>query len=140
DVELALGHNGNVINAEELRDRLAEWGVRCNTGTDSEVVAHLLAWAPGKTWAERTAYLMRNLKGAYSLVVATKDALVGIRDPHAVRPLCLGRFPSGGWVIASESAALDHIGAQFVREFEPGETVVVDSSGVTSILSPVKDA
>ncbi|MEX2430286.1 MAG: amidophosphoribosyltransferase, partial [Dehalococcoidia bacterium] len=140
EIEVALGHNGNVINAEELRDRLAEWGVHCTTGTDSEVIAHMLAWAPGTTWGERTAYLMRNLKGAYSLVVATKDTLVGIRDPHAVRPLCLGRYASGGWVIASESAALDHIGAQFVREFAAGETVVIDRDGLTSIPSPIKDA
>ncbi|MEX2598796.1 MAG: amidophosphoribosyltransferase [Dehalococcoidia bacterium] len=139
EIELALGHNGNVINAKELRDELAEWGVQCTTGTDSEVIAHMLAWAPGRNWGERTAYLMRNLKGAYSLVVATKDTLVGIRDPHGVRPLCLGRLPSGGWVIASESAALDHIGAQFVREFEAGETVVIDREGVTSIPSPVKE-
>ncbi len=137
EIELALGHNGNVINAEELRDDLAEWGVHCSTGTDSEVIAHLLAWAPGKTWAERTGYLMRQLKGAYSLVVATKDTLVGIRDPRAVRPLCLGRFATGGWVIASESAAVDHIGAQFVRELEAGETVVIGQDGVTSIPSPI---
>ena len=139
-VELALGHNGNVINAVELRDRLTEWGVSCTTGTDSEVIAHLLAWAPGDSWGEKTAYLMRSLKGAYSLVVATKDTLLGIRDPHAVRPLCLGRYSPGGWVIASESCAFDHIGVQFVREIEPGETVVIDRDGLHSIPSPVPDA
>ena len=135
--ELALGHNGNIVNAEELRERLSEWGVTTSTGTDSEVIAHLLAWAPGETWGERTAYLMKNLKGAYSLVVATKDTILGIRDPHGVRPLCLGRYPNGGWVVASESAALDHIGAQFVREIDPGETVVIDRDGLTSVPSPV---
>jgi amidophosphoribosyltransferase len=139
-MELALGHNGNVINANELRDRLAEWGVTCTTGTDSEIVAHLLAWAPGETWGEKTAYLMRSLKGAYSLVVATKDTIVGIRDPHAIRPLCLGRYANGGWIIASESTALDHIGAQFVREIEPGETVVIDRDGLVSIPNPITDA
>ena len=102
DIEIALGHNGNVINAGKLRERLAQWGVVCSTGTDSEVVAHLLAWAPAKTWTERIAYLMQSLEGAYSLVVATKDTLLGIRDPHGVRPLSLGRYPNGGWIIASE--------------------------------------
>ena len=82
-LELALAHNGNVINASSLRDRLQiEYGVQCSTGTDSEVIAHLLAWAPGKNWSEKTAYLMRNLQGAYSLTVSTADSLIGIRDPH----------------------------------------------------------
>ena len=138
--KLALGHNGNVINAKELRERLAEWGVTTTTGTDSEVVAHLLAWAPGDTWAERTAYLMRALKGAYSLVVATADTILGIRDPHGVRPLCLGRYANGGWIVASESTALDHIGAQFVREVEAGETVIIDRDGLHSIPSPLPEA
>ena len=137
DIELALGHNGNVTNAGELRERLAEWGVTTSTGTDSEVITHLLAWAPGETWGERTSYLMKSLNGAYSLVVATKDTLVGIRDPHGVRPMCLGRYPSGGWVIASETCALDHIGAQLLREVEPGETVVIDRNGITSIPNPL---
>ena len=137
NVELALAHNGNVINALELRDRLKDWGVTCTTGTDSEVIAHLLAWAPGETWAEKTAYLMRSLKGAYSLTVATKDTVLAIRDPLGIRPLCIGRY-KGGWVIASESAALDHVGAQFMREVEPGETIVIDRNGLRSIPSPVE--
>lgn len=138
--ELALGHNGNVINAADLRQRLEEWGVVCTTGTDSEVIAHLFAWAPGETWEDKTGYLMRSLKGAYSLVVSTVDTLVGIRDPHGVRPLSLGRYASGGWVIASETCAFDHIGAQFVREVEPGETIVIDRDGLRSIPSPLVDA
>ncbi|MBM3940749.1 MAG: amidophosphoribosyltransferase [SAR202 cluster bacterium] len=138
DVELALGHNGNIINAAELRDRLkAEWDITCTASTDSEPIAHLLSHAPGRTWGERSAYLMRMLKGAYSLVVATKDTLIAIRDPLGVRPMCLGRL-YGGWAIASESAALDHMGAQFVREVEAGETIVIDRNGLTSIPSPVK--
>ena len=137
--ELAMGHNGNIVNARELRERLAEWGVATSTGTDTEVIAHLLAWAPGETWGERSAYLMKNLQGAYSLVVATKDTIVGIRDPHGVRPLCLGRYSNGGWVLASESAALDHIGAQFVREIDPGETVIINRDGLVSVPGPVTD-
>lgn len=138
DVEIALAHNGNVINAKDLRDRLTEWGVNCTTGTDSEVIAHLFAWAPGNTWNEKSAYLIRSLQGAYSLTVATKDTLIGIRDPMGVRPLCLGKL-DGGWVIASESCALDHLGAQFLREVEPGETIVIDQNGLRSIPSPVEE-
>lgn len=131
-VELAVSHNGNVINAIELRERLKTWGVSCVTGSDTEVIAHMLAWAPGTDWTEKTTYLLRALQGAYSLTVATKDTLLGIRDPLGVRPLCLGTYQSG-WVIASESSALDHVGATFVREIEPGETVIADRSGLTSI-------
>ena len=103
----------------ELRNRLDEWGVEFSSGSDSEVVAHLLAWAPGETWAERISYLIRSLEGASSLTIATKDTLIGIRDPMGIRPLCIGRY-GAGWIIASESCALDQVGAQFLREIEPG--------------------
>ncbi len=137
-VELALAHNGNAINAAEIRQRLLDdWGVTCSTGTDSEVITHLLAWAPGDSWDEKTAHIMRSVKGAYSLVVCTPDTLLGIRDPLGVRPLCIGRIGNSGWIIASESCALDHVGAQFVREVEPGETVVINRSGLRSIPSQV---
>lgn len=133
NLEIALGHNGNIINASDLRDRLQEeFGVTCSGTSDSEVIAHLLAWAPGDGWAERVAYLQRLLEGAYCLTVATKDTLIAIRDPLGVRPLCLGRYGSG-WVVASESTALDHVGAQFVREVEPGEAIVINQDGLTSI-------
>jgi len=132
--ELALAHNGNIINALELRHQLQEWGCHFSSSTDSEVIAQLLANAPGQNWRERVAYCMRTLRGAYSLAVLTRDALLGIRDPLAVRPLCLGRLNGGGWVLASESCALDHLGATFLRELEPGETVVIDHQGLRSFL------
>ena len=132
DVELALAHNGNVINAETLRAELGESGRSFTSSTDSEVIAQLLACAPGEGWPEKISYMMRRLQGAYSLTVLTKDTLIGIRDPHGVRPLCLGKL-DGGWVIASESCALDHLGAQFLREIDPGETVIVDHRGLTSV-------
>ena len=132
DVELALAHNGNVINAEDLRVELGEMGCSFTSSTDSEVIAQLLACAPGEGWPEKISYMMRRLQGAYSLTVLTKDTLIGIRDPHGVRPLCLGKL-DGGWVIASESCALDHLGAQFLREIDPGETVIVDHRGLTSV-------
>ncbi len=130
--ELALGHNGNVINARELREELVrDWGSVFTGSTDSEVIAELYATAPGETWEERSAYCMRKLRGAYSLVMLTRGELVGVRDPLGVRPLCIGRLNSG-WVIASESCALDQIGAQFKRELAPGETVVVNADGLSS--------
>ena len=135
NVELALAHNGNVINAEELRGELGELGCTFASSTDSEVIAQVLAWAPGQSWPEKVSYMMRRLQGAYSLTVLTKDTLLGIRDPYGVRPLCMGRL-EGGWVIASESCALDHLGAPYLREIEPGETVIVDQQGLTSVPYP----
>ena len=131
-VEIALAHNGNVINAVQLKRELAEWGCTFSSTSDSEIIAHLLTYAPASSWEERIAYCMRRLEGAYSLVVITPDSLMGIRDPLGVRPLCIGRL-DGGWVIASESCALDHIGAEYVREVEPGEAVVVDDRGLRTL-------
>lgn len=131
-IEIALGHNGNVINALELREELSGWGCTFTTSSDSEIVAALLANAPAESWTERAAYCMRRLRGAYSLVLMTNDALVGIRDPLGVRPLCIGKL-DGGWVIASESCALDHIGAEFLREVAPGEAVLADDEGLRTV-------
>ena len=127
--ELALGHNGNVINAKELRERLTTWGCEFRTSTDSEVIAYLLANAPGNSWEDRAFYCMGNLEGAYSLTILTHDSLLAIRDPLGVRPLCIGRL-GDGWVVASESCALDHVGAQYIRDVEPGEIVRIDKEGL----------
>ena len=121
-----------MINAVELRQELAEWGCTFSSSSDSEIIAHLLTHAPASSWEERIAYCMRRLQGAYSLVVMTPDALMGIRDPLGVRPLCIGRL-NGGWVIASESCALDHIGAEYIREISPGEAVMVDDRGLRTL-------
>ena len=131
--QLALGHNGNVINAAELRqEAVNQWEWPFTTTTDSEVIAHILANAPGEDWGARAAYTMRKLRGAYSLVVQLKDALLAIRDPLGVRPLCLGKLDSG-WVVASESCALDNLGARFIREVEPGEVLIIDAQGVRTV-------
>ena len=129
--ELALAHNGNVVNADLLRSDLIERGIEFETGTDSEVLAQLLATAPGGAWEQRFSYVMRRASGAYSLTLLTPDALFGVRDPLGIRPLCLGRL-GGGWVLASETCALDTLGAEFVREIEPGEVVRIDEAGVQS--------
>ena len=127
--ELALAHNGNVVNADLMRSELIERGVEFSTGTDSEVLAHLLATAPELTWQQRFNYMMRRASGAYSLTLLTPDALFGVRDPLGIRPLCLGRL-GDGWVLASETCALDTLGAEFEREIDPGEVVRIDESGV----------
>jgi amidophosphoribosyltransferase len=127
---LALGHNGNLVNASVLKADMEEEGVRFGSGTDSEVIAHTLINAPG-TWEERWSYLMRRLIGSYSLVALTTKELMAGRDPMGNRPLCLGTI-DGGWVVASESCAFDHIGATFVREIEPGEVVRITAEGVES--------
>ena len=130
--QIAVGHNGNVINAADLRIEMAEeFGATFNKTSDTEVIAELFAKAPGANWFEVSAYAMRRLKGAYSLVIMTKDQLIAVRDPIGIRPLCLGTL-NGGWVVASETAALDNLGAEFVREIEQGETLVIDKDGVKS--------
>ena len=127
--EMALGHNGNVVNTVALRQELEEWGCQFTASTDSEIIAQLLANAPGRDWGERVQYLMRRVQGAYSLVVLTKDSLIAIRDPLGVRPLCVGKM-NGGWIVASESCALDHLGAELLREIEPGEAIIIDDQGM----------
>ena len=131
-IELALAHNGNVVNAAELKSELEGWGCRFTSTSDSEIIAHLLTNAPASTWEDRVAYCMRRLEGAYSLVVLTNESVLGIRDPLGVRPLCIGAL-NGGWVFASETCALDHIGATFVRDVEPGEAVIADGGGLRTV-------
>jgi amidophosphoribosyltransferase len=128
---IALAHNGNIINAKLLRDELQERGYHFYTSVDSEVIANLILASPGQNWQQKIEHAMHRLQGAYSLVILTENELIGVRDPFGVRPLCLGTIDSG-WSIASESCALDHIGAQFIREIEPGEIVVIDSHGMKS--------
>jgi amidophosphoribosyltransferase len=135
--EIALAHNGNLVNTDILRADLEEEGHEFTTTTDSEVMARILAHAPGRTWEERFAHMMRRVQGAYCLVVLTPDELLVARDPLGVRPLCLGRF-NGGWAVASESCAFDHLGATFLREIAPGEVVQIDAAGVRS-FSPLDD-
>ena len=135
--ELALGHNGNIVNAQVVRDELMREGVSFQTTTDSEVIAQLLAHAPGADWKERWGHVMRRLNGAYALAVITPDALMMARDPMGNRPLCLGRI-DGGWVAASESCAFDHLGATFIREIEPGEVIYIDADGLQS-YKPAED-
>jgi amidophosphoribosyltransferase len=129
---LAIAHNGNITNAEPLHKELSDQGYTFHTSTDTEVIANLILSSPEKDWLGKIRYAMRRLQGAYSMVIMTRDTLFGVRDPFGVRPLCLGTTGNHSWVIASESCALDHIGALFVREIEPGEIVSITDKGIDS--------
>jgi len=133
--ELMLGHNGNLTNASWLRDELTEQGVEFGSASDTEVLAKLIAHAPGRSWAERIDHAFHRAIGAFTFTMLTETALVAARDPIGFRPLALGRLPGGGWAVASESAALDAIGARFVRDVDAGEVLTIDDDGVQSYRS-----
>jgi amidophosphoribosyltransferase len=123
---VSVAHNGNIVNALAIRENLELTGERFETTTDSEVLTRLIALSPGKTMAQKIRAAMPLLVGAYSLAILTPEKLYAVRDPKGVRPLCLGKL-EGHWVVASESCALMTIGAEFVREVEPGEIVEIDA-------------
>ena len=125
---VALAHNGNLVNSAELRKELFARGVGLTSACDSEAMVQLLAGAHGDTWLERIRHLMQQTLGAYSLTILTRDALYAVRDPWGFRPLAMGRL-NGGWVVASESCALQTIGAQGIEEIPPGKIVIVDDEG-----------
>jgi amidophosphoribosyltransferase len=130
---IALAHNGNLTNAAELAAELGDPGARpgAPATSDTDVIAELLAREADLSLEEAIVRTMPRLRGAYSLVIMDERTVYGVRDPHGVRPLCVGRL-AGGWVIASETAALDIVGASYVREVEPGEMVAVDELGLHS--------
>ena len=130
---LAVAHNGNLTNATTLRHALVRRGCLFQSTTDSEVFIHLIAISLYATVTDRLIDALRQVVGAYSLIALTDAALIGARDPLGVRPLILGRLDGGGFVLASETCALDIVGAAFVRDIEPGEDVVIDDNGLHSI-------
>jgi amidophosphoribosyltransferase len=130
---LAIGHNGNLTNALTIRKQLVRRGCLFQSTTDTEVIVHLIAISLYSTVEERMIDALRQVEGAYSLVAMTRNAVIGVRDPLGIRPLVLGRLPNGAWIIASETCALDIVGADFVRDVEPGEVIILDQSGLRSI-------
>ena len=130
--QLALGHNGNLVNASEVRDALVRAGAIFQTSSDSEVVVHLFARSRGDGAESAIIDALSQVRGAFSFVMMTKDRLIGVRDPHGFRPLAIGRLKDA-WVICSETCAMDLIGADYVRDVEPGEVVVVSTNGLKSI-------
>ncbi len=130
--QMALGHNGNLVNTLTLSKQLIGQGEKLTSTSDSELIARAVANAPGLDWESRILHTLARLQGAFSLVMATRDTLYAARDHLGVRPLCIGRL-NGGWVVASESCALDTVGADFVREVEPGELIAIDNEGLRRV-------
>ena len=128
----AIGHNGNLTNAIALRKELVKRGSLFQSTTDTEVIIHLIATSTFATVIDRLIDALRQVDGAYSLVALTNDALIGVRDTRGVRPLVLGTL-DGAYILASETCALDIIGATFARDIEPGEIITITSSGIASI-------
>ena len=128
----AIAHNGNLTNAGQLRRRLISRGCLFQSTTDTEVIIHLIAISEFNTVVDRLIDALRQVQGAYSLVAMTDDLMIGLRDPMGVRPLVLGAL-DGGHILASESCALDIIGADFVRDIEPGELLLIDAAGIHSL-------
>ena len=127
----AIAHNGNITNADALRRELIERGSIFQSSSDSECIIHLMARSLQRNIPERMKDALRRVEGAFSIVAMTRTKLIGVRDPLGVRPLVLGKI-GDGWALASETCALDIIGAEFVREIEPGEMVVIAKGEVTS--------
>ena len=128
---VALGHNGNLVNESALRDELRAVGINLRATSDSEVIAALIA-NDESPLDDAVAHAMRRLEGAYSVVALSEGTLIACRDPHGFRPLVLGHI-HGDYVVASETCALDLVGAEFVREVERGEAVLIDGNGVRSV-------
>ncbi len=129
---MAVAHNGNLTNADALRKEMEREGAIFQSNSDTEVILHLLARAPAGPLEEQLPWALARVRGAYSLLVLTRDALYAVRDPHGFRPLTLGRL-GDAWVVASESCALDLLEARPERDVEPGEIVVVSDAGLRSI-------
>ncbi len=129
---LALAHNGNLVNAPELRKDLEDEGAIFQSTSDSEVIVHLIAHAKGDDAYERIIQALHKVSGAYSLLILREKELVAARDPYGVRPLCLGQV-DGAYVVASETCALDLINATYIRDVEPGEMLIINETGLKSI-------
>jgi amidophosphoribosyltransferase len=135
---VAVAHNGNIVNAQIIKDELEAWGSIFQTTMDTEIIVHLLATSKAASLLERLTDSLYRIKGAYSLLFLTETRLIAVRDPHGFRPLCLGKI-GDAHVVASETCALDLIEAKFIREIEPGEIVIIDKNGMTSHF-PLKKA
>ena len=133
---VAIGHNGNLVNAIELRERLEAEGSIFQTTSDTEVIVHLIARSRESSLAEKIADALRQVKGAFTLVFLSEDAVIAVRDPMGFRPLVLGKIEQQGktvWVTASETCTFELLGATYVRDIEPGEMIVIDKEGVRSL-------
>jgi amidophosphoribosyltransferase len=129
---IAIAHNGNLVNARAIKKTMEDKGSIFQTTMDSEIVLHLAAKAMKKGLERAMISTMNKIRGAYSMIIMTEDTLIAMRDPNGFRPLCLGRLDSG-YVIASETCSFDLVDAEFLREIEPGEILIINSNGLRSI-------
>jgi len=129
---LAISHNGNLVNAIELRTSLENEGAIFQSSSDSEVIVHLIAHAKGDDFYERVLHALKQISGAFSLLILREKELIAVRDPYGVRPLSLG-IKDGAYIIASETCAFDLIGAMYVRDIEPGEVLIIGEHGLSSL-------
>jgi len=130
---LALAHNGNLVNAKAIRKELGSKGAIFQSTNDSEVIVHLMAQAKSENFVDRAAEALRQVSGAYSLVLMTENELLAARDPYGFRPLCLGKLDKA-YIIASETCVMDLIEAEFIREVEPGELILINENGLQSFF------
>lgn len=139
---LALAHNGNLTNAKELRQRLELSGAVFHTTSDTELIGYIIIQERLRSTSIEKAVTraMASFEGAYSLVIMSPQKLIAVRDPHGFRPLCFGKTPDGRYVIASESCALDAVGARLEREVDPGEVIVFSPEGVNYIRTHCSEA
>jgi amidophosphoribosyltransferase len=137
--QIALCHNGNIVNARELRDDLVRQGSIFQSNSDTEVILHLYARSKARSVEDAIVESVAQVQGAFSLVMLTKDRLIAVRDPHGFRPLALGRL-GDALVVCSETCAMDLIGATYVRDVEPGEVLVISADGMKSLkpFAPAK--
>ncbi len=129
----ALSHNGNLTNAKTLRKNLIKQGCIFQSTLDTEIIIHLMATSRHHEVVDRFIDSLRQVEGAYSLVALCNESIIGVRDPHGVRPLVLGKIENESWILASETCALDIIGASYIRDIEPGEMVVLQNNTIQSI-------
>lgn len=128
--QFAVAHNGDLINAAELRAEMETRGVSFESTNDSEVIAKLITNSNADSFEKAVVETMCRIKGAYSVVILTRDKLIAMRDAYGIRPLCIGRLNGGSYVVASETCAINVVGAVYMREVEPGEMIVIDDHGV----------
>jgi len=132
DGPIAVGHNGNLTNTRKLYENLIKNGAIFQTTLDSEIIIHMTAMSKKDTFEERLIETLKKVKGAYCLVILTKDGVIAARDPYGFRPLCLGKV-ADAWVVASETCALDILNAEYIRDVEPGEIITINKNGVHSV-------
>jgi amidophosphoribosyltransferase len=128
---MAMGHNGNLVNASEIRKKLGAEGAIFQSTNDSEVIVHLMAQSRRNLFVDRAVVALSQVKGAYSIVLMSENELIAARDPQGFRPLCLGKL-DGAYIVASESCVMDLLEAEFIREIEPGELILINQFGMKS--------